>query len=75
MFALFVSDDNLTGHIHGLYDTEDDALAAMDELTAGAGNWIDAYDFPELNLDGDMLLNDPTFTIMGEGEARAMDLI
>lgn len=75
MYALIVTDANISEPITGEFDTLEDAESTQEIIENSAGSWLQDYRVPELNLDGDVLFDEPSVHIMDAGSARAEGLM
>lgn len=75
MYALIISDANISGLITGEFENFDDAIHASEVVENTAGSWLQDHAIPELNLTGDVLLDEPIIQVMDSGMARAEGFI
>lgn len=75
MYALIISDANISGFITGEFNSFEEAAEAGEAVEANAGTWMNTYVVPELDLDGDVLFDEPVIYITDSATARAEGLL
>lgn len=75
MYALIISDANTSGFITGEFNSIEEAEEARTIVEDSAGQWLRPFMTPELDLDGDVLFDEPVTYITDSGTARAEGLL
>lgn len=75
MYALIISDANISGFITGEFNSIEEAEEAGKLVEDSAGQWLSPFTVPELDLKGVVLFDEPVTYITDAGTAQAEGLL